>query len=140
MALVDERDCSVVTVRHAMLLAAESIVPLMVVMMRRRTPPAVAMLATAGHAIPTNHIGALESIRFAHVAAVLAPSGLAWDFAILDSTEEPDALLAPAQRRSTWIIGVRHRHRWLPPPRTTPRRTHRIAGPPPLLIACEADR
>jgi hypothetical protein len=145
MALVDERDCSLVTVSYAAPLAAGRGVPLLVVLLRRRFTSSAAILATTmlptpGEILAASHVDLLEDVRFAQVAAALAPSGLPWDFAILDRAQHPDVLVAPADRRRTQLIGVRHRHRWRRLLGTTPRRAGRSEGPPPLMIACAAAR
>ncbi|WP_433261673.1 hypothetical protein ACQPZF_27475 [Actinosynnema sp. CS-041913] len=111
VALIDDRSCSLATVRHGARLVGVGGEPLLVVLRLRRALPWL----SGGMAPFVSWDDEVEAESFEHAAGVLAPTGVPWDFravydlARLELPRPATVLVAGHHRlwRRPWPAGVR---------------------------------
>ncbi|WP_327010436.1 hypothetical protein OHA72_26175 [Dactylosporangium sp. NBC_01737] len=108
VAVVDDRLCSLSAVQGALpLLRRPDALPLLVVYRVRINMLAALGAVSIAVAPPPLQDG--QSHVFASVAALLAPSGVAWDFGVLEHFTEPPRLPACPDSGRTTFVAARHR-------------------------------
>lgn len=143
IAVVDHRSCSMAAVRHAIPFAAGGTRPLTVLLVK----PQHAVLAALGwFAVPASWHSDLQAQFVTETAAVVAPSGVRWDFGVLDAGGGVERWCGDGWEHHSLVVAVRHRERGLRryldqcppcPPRMAAFGSDR--QPPPLLaVACDS--
>jgi hypothetical protein len=127
-ALVDSRLCGLAAVRGAMPLAAHAGASLVVLFRRPRR----AYATVEPMPPPEFWYPALESDTFFRVAAIMAPSGLPWDFRVTDAS--PGRSRRSGRPGELFVIAA-HSHG---PPWFGLRRAGRAGTRGPVTIACDS--
>lgn len=139
VAFIDERPCSLVALQRAIPLVPHGRL-LSVVLLAPRMPVRIAMMWCNGVALPDTRETTVQR-SFSAAAAILAPTGLPWDFAVRDYGLLAQTLAAPGDDAPTMTIAARHRAG----PFHLPFRRGRVeqyartaySATPPLVVTCD---
>jgi hypothetical protein len=122
VALIDDRSCSLATVRHGARLVDAGGEPLLVVLWLRRPLPWL----SGGMAAFVSWDDEVEAESFEHAAGVLAPTGVPWGFRAVY-----DVARLELPRPATVLVAGHHRlQRWPWSPKV------RAIGPR-VVVACD---
>lgn len=136
IAIVDHRSCSMAAVRHAIPFATGGTRPLTVLLIK---PEHTILAALGGFAVPASWNSDLQAEFVAETAAVVTPSGIRWDFGVLDAGSSVEHWCGDGAAQRSLVVTVRHLERRLRSPRPLRTVTFRADRPqPPLLVvACD---